>query len=175
MTTWGRQGDTSAETAEVTTKTLGWYNPAYTLILLGTNDWHDQSCQGRLPTSCYTLDSLREIVRDVKAWDSLPVLGTIPPVNPARTPATRNTWYDDMNVGIKSLGAAGAGAGGGPERRDEGRAGNLAALFADDVHPNDAGYQLIGAGLVQGDHARARVGLQRGRAPLRLPLVLTRA
>jgi lysophospholipase L1-like esterase len=142
VTTWGRQGDTSAETAEVTTKTLGWYNPAYTLILLGTNDWHDQSCQGRLPTSCYTLDSLREIVREVKAWDSLPVLGTIPPVNPARTPATRNTWYDGMNVGIKSLGQQ--------ERvlvadlnAEMKASGNLAALFADDVHPNDAGYQLM--------------------------------
>jgi len=108
--TWGRQGDSSAETAEVTRQTLGWFNPAYTLILLGTNDWHDQSCQNRLPTSCYTLDSLREIVRDVKDLDSMPVLGTIPPVNPARAPESRNLWYDGMNVGINlSFEASGTG------------------------------------------------------------------
>ena len=142
VTKWGRQGDTSAETAQVTEKTLGWFNPAYTLILLGTNDWHDQSCQNRLPTSCYTLDSLREIVRDVKGRDSLPVLATIPPVNPALTPASRNTWYDQMNVGIKALGqqeqvlVADLNA----EMKS---AGSLPGLFADDVHPNDAGYQLL--------------------------------
>jgi len=139
---WGRQGDSSAETAEVTRLTLGWFNPAYTLILLGTNDWHDQSCQNRLPTSCYTLDSLREIVRDVKDLDSMPVLGTIPPVNPARAPESRNLWYDGMNVGIKALGqqeqvlVADLNA-------EMKAAGNLPGLFADDVHPNDAGYQLL--------------------------------
>jgi lysophospholipase L1-like esterase len=139
---WGRQGDSSAETAEVTRLTLGWFNPAYTLILLGTNDWHDQSCQHRLPTSCYTLDSLREIVRDVKDLDSMPVLGTIPPVNPARAPESRNLWYDGMNVGIKALGqqeqvlVADLNA-------EMKAAGNLPGLFADDVHPNDAGYQLL--------------------------------
>jgi lysophospholipase L1-like esterase len=139
---WGRQGDSSAETAQVTRQTLNWFNPAYTLILLGTNDWHEQSCQNRPPTSCYTLDSLREIVRDVKDWDSLPVLATIPPVNPARAPESRNRWYDELNVGIKALGqqeqvlvadlSAEMKAG-----------GSLPALFADDVHPNDAGYQLL--------------------------------
>ncbi len=139
---WGRPGDSSAETAEVTRLTLGWFNPAYTLILLGTNDWHDQACQNRSPTSCYTLESLREIVRDVKDWDSLPVLGTIPPVNPARAPESRNRWYDELNVGIKALGAqeqvlvADLNA-------ELKAAGNLPSLFADDVHPNDAGYQVL--------------------------------
>jgi len=139
---WGRQGDSSAETAEVTRLTLGWFNPAYTLILLGTNDWHEQACQTRPPTSCYTLEALREIVRDVKDWDSLPVLGTIPPVNPARAPESRNRWYDELNVGIKALGqqeqvlVADLNA-------EMKAGGNLSALFADDVHPNDAGYQLL--------------------------------
>lgn len=140
--TWGRQGDTSAETAQVTTKTLGWFNPAYTLILLGTNDWHDQACQSRPAASCYTIDSLREIVRDVKDWDSMPVLGTVPPVNPARAPESRNRWYDELNLAIKALGqqeqvlVADLNA-------EMKAAGNLSGLFADDVHPNDAGYQLI--------------------------------
>lgn len=140
--TWGRQGDSSAETAEATRRTLGWFNPAYTLILLGTNDWHEQTCQGRPPASCYTIDSLRRIVRDVKAWDSLPVLGTIPPVNPALAPESRNRWYDEMNVLIKGLGqqeqvlVADLSA-------EVKATGSLSSLFADDVHPNDAGYQLI--------------------------------
>jgi lysophospholipase L1-like esterase len=139
---WGRQGDSSAETAQVTRQTLNWFNPAYTLILLGTNDWHEQTCQGRPPASCYTIESLREIVRDVKGWDSLPVLATIPPVNPALTPDSRNRWYDEMNALIKALGqqeqvlVADLNA-------EMKAAGNLAALYYDDVHPNDAGYQLL--------------------------------
>jgi lysophospholipase L1-like esterase len=140
--TWGRQGDSSAETAEVARQTLNWFNPAYTLILLGTNDWHDQACQSRPPASCFTIEMLREIVRDVKDWDSLPVLGTIPPVNPTLAPESRNRWYDDMNVLIKGLGqqeqvlVADLNA-------EMKAAGSLPGLFADDVHPNDAGYQLI--------------------------------
>jgi lysophospholipase L1-like esterase len=140
--TWGRQGDSSAETAEVTRQTLNWFNPAYTLILLGTNDWHEQACQSRPAASCYTIEKLREIVRDVKGWDSLPVLGTIPPVNPTLAPESRNRWNDDMNVLIKALGqqeqvlVADINA-------EMKAAGSLAALFADDVHPNDAGYQLL--------------------------------
>jgi lysophospholipase L1-like esterase len=140
--TWGRQGDSSAETAEVTNQTLSWFNPAYTLILLGTNDWHEQTCQSRPPASCYTIESLRAIVRDVKRWDSLPVLATIPPVNPALAPDSRNRWYDEMNVLIKALGQQEqiAVADLNAEMK---AAGSVSALFADDVHPNDAGYQLI--------------------------------
>jgi lysophospholipase L1-like esterase len=139
---WGRQGDSSAETAEVTRPTLSWFNPAYTLILLGTNDWHDQACQSRPASSCYTVDKLRAIVRDVKSWDSLPVLGTIPPVNPARAPESRSRWYDDMNVLIKAM-AAQEQVPVADLNAEMKAAGNLSALFADDVHPNDAGYQLL--------------------------------
>jgi lysophospholipase L1-like esterase len=139
---WGRQGDSSAETAEVTRPTLSWFNPAYTLILRGTNDWHDQACQGRPAASCYTVDKLRSIVRDVKSWDSLPVLGTIPPVNPALAPESRSRWYDDMNVLIKAM-AAQEQVPVADLNAEMKAAGNLSALFADDVHPNDAGYQLL--------------------------------
>jgi lysophospholipase L1-like esterase len=143
--TWGRQGDSSAETAEVTTKTLGWFNPAYTLILLGTNDWHEQSCQGRPASACYTIASLRAIVRDVKRYDSLPVLATLPPVNPALAPDSRNRWIDEMNGLIRTLGQQEqvAVADLNAEMKTS---SNLASLFADDVHPNDAGYQLIAQG-----------------------------
>lgn len=162
---WGRQGDSSAETAEVTRLTLSWFNPAYTLILLGTNDWHDQSCQNRPPSACYTIESLREIVRDVKGWDSLPVLGTIPPVNPARAPEGRNSWNDGLNAGIKALGqqeqvvVADLNA-------EMKAAGSLPALFADDVHPNDAGYQLIAQAwfkaITRGRAAASAAGPQLG-------------
>jgi lysophospholipase L1-like esterase len=161
--TWGRQGDSSAETAEVTRQTLRWFNPAYTLILLGTNDWHDQECQSRPPVSCFTIASLREIVRDVKGWDSLPVLGTIPPVNPALAPASRNAWYDEMNVAIKALGqqeqvlVADLNA-------EMKAAGSLPGLFADDVHPNDAGYQLIAQGWFKAISGR-RSAAASGAAP----------
>jgi lysophospholipase L1-like esterase len=141
----GRQGDSSAETAEVTRRTLRDHDPAYTLILLGTNDWQDQTCQKQGPAACFTIDSLRTIVEEVKDWDSLPVLATIIPGNPARVPAGRNAWYDEMNVRIKAL---------AQEQRvtladlnaDFKAAGSLPALFADDVHPNDAGYQVLAQG-----------------------------
>jgi len=141
----GREGDTSAETAEVTRKTLGWFDPAYTLILLGTNDWQDQTCQNQGPSACFTIDALRSIVEDVKDWDSLPVLATIIPGNPAMVPAGRNAWFDEMNVKIKAL---------AQEQRitladlnaDFKATGSLPALYYDDVHPNDAGYQVIAQG-----------------------------
>jgi lysophospholipase L1-like esterase len=143
--TRGRQGDSTAETAEVTRRTLRDHDPAYTLILLGTNDWHDQVCQKQGPAACFTIEALREIVEEVKDWDSLPVLATIIPVNPNLAPAGRNTWYDDMNARIRAL---------AQEQRvtladlnaEFKAAGSLPALFADDVHPNDAGYQVIAQG-----------------------------
>jgi lysophospholipase L1-like esterase len=140
----GRQGDTSAETAEVTRRTLRDYDPAYTLILLGTNDWHDQTCQ-KAPSDCYTIDALRSILEDVKDWDSLPVLATIIPANPAKAPAGRNAWYDEMNARIKVL-AQQQQVTLADLSADFKATGNLAALFADDVHPNDAGYQVLAQG-----------------------------
>ena len=140
----GRQGDASAETAEVTRRTLRDYDPAYTLIMLGTNDWHDQTCQ-KAPSDCFTIDALRSIVEDVKDWDSLPVLATIIPANPARTPAGRNAWYDEMNARIKGL-AQQQQVTLADLNADFKATGNLASLFADDVHPNDAGYQVLAQG-----------------------------
>ena len=54
--------------------------PAYTLILYGTNDWNELECKVAFP--CFTIDALRSMVRQAKDRNSLPVLGTIPPVNP---------------------------------------------------------------------------------------------
>jgi lysophospholipase L1-like esterase len=141
----GRPADTSAATAQVIRRTLRDDDPAYTLVLLGTNDWHDQTCQQRGPSECFTIDSLRTIVDEVKAWSSLPVLATIPPANPLQTTPAREAFYDQTNVLIRAL------------AREENvlladlnaefkAAGSLSALFYDDVHPNDAGYQVMAQG-----------------------------
>jgi lysophospholipase L1-like esterase len=142
--TWGREGDFSVDTADpvVMRRSLRTYDPAYTLVLLGTNDWQNQTCQKEGPAACFTIDALRSIVEQVKDWHSLPVLGTIPPVNPALAPAGRNTWIDDMNTRIRALaqeqGALLADVNGAFKAQ-----GSLPPLFFDDVHPSDAGYQVL--------------------------------
>jgi lysophospholipase L1-like esterase len=141
----GREGDSSVATAEVTRRTLRDHDPAYTLILLGTNDWQDQVCQTKGPSACFTIEALRSIVEDVKDWQSLPVLATIIPSNPALSPAGRNTWYDEMNVRIKAL-AQEQKVTLADLNADFKASGSLSALFADDVHPNDAGYQVMAQG-----------------------------
>ncbi len=118
--------------------------PAYTLILYGTNDWNDQSCQSVPPASCYTIDSLRTIVDEVKGRQSIPVLATLPPANPAG--GGRNAWNDQMNELIKAL-ARSEGAILADVNAAFKAKGNLPSLFAagslGDVHPNDAGYDVM--------------------------------
>jgi lysophospholipase L1-like esterase len=142
---WGRPGTNSAEGATRTKVTMGWYNPAYLLILYGTNDWQNQTCQSQGPAACFTIDSLRSIIEDAKDYQTLPVLATIIPGNPARVPAGRNAWFDDMNVRIKAL-AREQNVTLADLNADFKAAGNLSALYADDVHPNDAGYQVMAQG-----------------------------
>ena len=81
----------------------------------------------------------------MKDWDSLPVLATIIPGNPSMVPAGRNAWFDEMNVQIKAL-AREQGVTVADLNADFKASGNLPGLFADDVHPNDAGYQVIAQG-----------------------------
>jgi lysophospholipase L1-like esterase len=98
------------------------HRPAATLILLGTNDWDDTP---REPAS--TANALRRIVREVKARHSRPYLATIPPTNTgfdANVPPARGAVLVDLHAAFVSAGAP-------------------AALFADGVHPNDAGYAVI--------------------------------
>jgi lysophospholipase L1-like esterase len=140
----GRSGTNSAEGAEGTHRTMGWFHPAWVLIHYGTNDWNDPTCQKQVD-ACFTIDSLREIVEDFKDGATLPVLATIIPANPALVPSGRNTWYDEMNVRIKAL-ARDENVPLADLNADFKAAGSLPGLFADHVHPNDAGYQVMAQG-----------------------------
>jgi lysophospholipase L1-like esterase len=117
--------------------------PAYTLILYGTNDWNDGICRNSPP--CYTIDSLRSMVLQARDASSFPILGTIPPVNPAfadRDPEARNAWVRDMNVRIKQM----AGPLNVPiaDIYDAfTKAPTLTALYSDFLHPNEQGYALM--------------------------------
>lgn len=137
------QGGSSSRGADRIDNSLNFVHPAYTIVLYGTNDWNTRECQAGPP--CFTIDSLRGIVRTCRASHSLPVLGTILPVNvgfDARVPPERQEWVAQMNDLIR------------PMAREEGtvvadlhaaflREGNLSQLFVDHVHPNDRGYAII--------------------------------
>ena len=119
--------------------------PAYTLVLYGTNDWNTFAC--RRVDTCFTLNSVRSMIRSIKAAGSLPVIGTVPPVNPAftdRFAEDRNGWVAATNLELKPIIKAEGGvvadvhaallrAGGA----------HLDELFSDHVHPNDDGYAVI--------------------------------
>src|SRR5262245_30225043 len=118
--------------------------PAYTLILYGTNDWNALECKVDFP--CFTIDSLRSMIRDVKAARSRPIVGTIIPGNPQyadRVPPERQDWIKQMNDLIRPMaqqeGAVVADLWGAFSKEP-----NLAALYSDHVHPNDDGYAIMG-------------------------------
>jgi acyl-CoA thioesterase I len=137
----GADATNSYEAGERILRNLRGSNPAYTLILYGTNDWHDPVCKEA--PDCPTTENLRAVVREVKSYGSLAVVGTIPPVNPSREPVARNQWAEAVNTRIKAM------------AREEGipvadtyaaflsRPDWAATLFTDHVHPNDAGYDVI--------------------------------
>lgn len=137
----GTQSRTGVELAE---DALARRHPAYTLIHYGTNDWNTVQCKGA-DVPCFTVASLRAIVRQVKAQGSLPVLATIIPVNAgrdARVPPERNEWVEQVNVLIRAM-AAEEGCVVADAWKAFVAAGDLQRLFADHVHPNDAGYRLM--------------------------------
>jgi lysophospholipase L1-like esterase len=117
--------------------------PAYVLILYGTNDFNDPGCRRELP--CETIDSLRSMIDQARDHGALPILGTVPPVNPAyadKFADERNDWVQRLN----SLARAMANEAGVPIAEihaEFAKQPKLEALFADEKHPNDAGYELI--------------------------------
>lgn len=137
----GGLGGTSADGASRIARDLQLLEPAYTLIEWGTNDWY--ACGS--PSTCFTVPSLRSIVREAKKVNSLPCLATILPANvgyDSRAPASRNVWVAEANDLIRAM------------AREEGaavvdlhaafmRAPSLSSLFIDHVHPNPDGHELI--------------------------------
>jgi lysophospholipase L1-like esterase len=117
--------------------------PAYTLIIYGTNDWNQSECKTNFP--CFTIDSLRQMVRAARFFNSLPLLATIPPCNVGfddRATPERQDWIARMDDLIRTA------------AREEGavlvdihaalmRQPSLSALFVDHIHPNDSGYEII--------------------------------
>jgi len=140
-----RDGTFSSQGAERIPGRLNFYKPAYNLILYGTNDWNDQSCQNSPPANCYTIDSLRTIVAETRAFRTLPVLGTLPPVNPA-TNASRNVYIDQMNVLIKNLAREQGALVADLNAEFKAQGGDLSRFYVDDVHFNDSGYDVMARG-----------------------------
>jgi lysophospholipase L1-like esterase len=117
--------------------------PSYTLILYGTNDWNELQCKVEFP--CFTIDSLRSMIRQAKDRNSMPVVGTIPPVNPAyadKAPPERQDWVKRMNDLIRPM-VAQESAVLADIHAAMLKEGDLPAIFTDHVHPNDRGYQIM--------------------------------
>jgi lysophospholipase L1-like esterase len=138
-------GTRSNAGAERIARSLSGATPAYTIVLYGTNDWNANVCRNVPGPPCFTVDSLRRIVRAIKAAQSLPIVGTIIPVNTgfdARVPESRNVWVRQVDELIKAMVA-----------EEEGVVADLYpafmevpdfhTLFYDHVHPNDAGYEIM--------------------------------
>jgi len=144
--TFGRSGTDSREGEQRARTWVRTYRAAYVLILYGTNDWQDQTCQNKGPDACFTADMLRQIVDVTKSVGSLPVLGTLLPVDPALAPDGRNLWIDQTNAKIKALAAQEQILLADLNAEFKANPGGLPPLFANDVHPNDAGYQVLAQG-----------------------------
>lgn len=137
----GADATNSYEAIERLQRNLAGSQPAYTLILYGTNDWNIPGCQDNA-VDCPTVENLRTVVRGVKAFGSLPFLATIPPANPTLNPPSRNEWAKAMSGLIKTM-AQEEGAFLVDLYEAFAKQGDLTRLFSDHVHPNDAGYQVM--------------------------------
>ncbi|HET7291094.1 MAG TPA: SGNH/GDSL hydrolase family protein [Vicinamibacteria bacterium] len=138
-------GTRSWEGAERISQSLRRNDPAYTLVLYGTNDWNARECRNIAGPPCFTVDSLRSIVRAVKGQHSLPIVGTIIPVNTgfdARTPESRNVWVADVNELVRAM-VEEEGAVLAELFEPFMAVPDFHTLFYDHVHPNDEGYDII--------------------------------
>jgi len=133
----GSKSDTGAERIG---GSLNRTRPAYTLILYGTNDFVRPECQRDFP--CFTIDALRDMIGAARAARSLPILATIPPVQPETNAPDRNGWVGRMDELIKPM-AAEQKVPVADVYAAFMREPSLSALFADRLHPNDRGYQII--------------------------------
>ena len=120
--------------------------PAYVLILYGTNDWNLSACRSGYIENCFTTANLRSMVRQAKAAATMPVVGTVIPVNPAyvdRLAEVRNGWIVETNAAVKAMarqeGVTVADLHAAMLRETD----DLPSLFSDHVHPNDRGYAAM--------------------------------
>ncbi len=141
----GQSATRSSDGAERLGASLAAVQPAYALILYGTNDWNSFVC--RHVDECFTLRSLRAMIREARAKGTMPVVATVPPVNPAsRDPlaADRNAWVIETNSLLRPLVREEGAALADVHAAFMDEAGdNLPSLFTDHVHPNDRGYAII--------------------------------
>ena len=140
---FGREGTTSGQGLERAHTWIPRARAAYVLVLYGTNDWQDQTCQNKGPDDCFTIDALSGILDVVQDTESLPVLGTILPVNPNLAPAGRNDWIDQMNGKIRTLAQQRQVLLADVNAEFKNAGTPLPSLFFDDIHPNDSGYQVL--------------------------------
>ncbi len=139
----GEPGTKSNKGATRLGASLGYVRPAYVLVLYGTNDWNDAECRDAFP--CYTIDSLRSMIHRTRDSGGFPVVGTIPPVNPAyadRRPDERNDWVKRMNDEVRAM-ARQENVAIAEIHGEFLKQPSLPPLFADYLHPNDAGYRLV--------------------------------
>ena len=117
--------------------------PAFTLILYGTNDWADPRCR---ESPCFTISSLRSMVRKVKAQGGFPFVGTLLMTsagNDPRASLQRNAWVVVQNefIGRMALdeGVVLVDLHAAFERSPL----QYSELFADSIHPSTEGYKLL--------------------------------
>jgi len=123
---------------------LARHRPAYVLILYGTNDWNDAPCRNDI-SNCETIDALRSMINQTRDFAAQPIVGTIPPVNPAyldKLPEERNAWVSTMNDQLRAM-AQQEQVQIAEIHADLMAEPDLTALFADEKHPNSEGYRVI--------------------------------
>jgi lysophospholipase L1-like esterase len=124
---------------------LNRHHPAYTLILYGTNDWNDCRGDGGM-VPCFTIAALHSMVLQAKDSQSFPVIGTIPPVNPAypdRSPTERNDWVKRMNDQLRAMAQQEKVPVADIYDAFVKKGAAMPGLFSDDKHPNEDGYALM--------------------------------
>ncbi|MEO8358926.1 MAG: SGNH/GDSL hydrolase family protein [Vicinamibacteria bacterium] len=117
--------------------------PAFTLILYGTNDWSDSRC-GQQP--CFTVSSLRSMVRKVKAAGGFPFVGTLLMTNVGndfRASPQRNAWVIEQNEGIRQMALEEQVVLVDLHRAFELSPLQYSELFADYIHPSAEGYKVL--------------------------------
>ena len=122
-------------------ESLARVRPAYALILYGTNDWNTFGCR----QICFTIDSLRSMIRTSRAAGTVPVVSTVIPANPnaGGLAEARNDWVALTNTVIRRMVPEEGGVLADPHALFLAEGPDLSALFSDHVHPNDRGYSLI--------------------------------